>query len=118
MSAAWPQLLSAALGVWLMAAPAVLAYDGTPADLHRILGPVAAAFAIVASWAVTRPVRWANVPIGLAVAGAPLFVGHDPSAAIAAVATGLALAALSPVGDADPSRFGGGWSSLVSHRGR
>jgi hypothetical protein len=50
----WPRLLTVAVGIWLMAAPAVLGYAGTPATSDRIAGPVVAAIGIVAASTVTR----------------------------------------------------------------
>lgn len=115
---AWAQLLSVLLGLWLMAAPAVLNYDGWVADAHRILGPVAAAFALVAVWGHMRPLRWANVLVGGLAVLAPLLVFTPYASTIGAAAgansvvVGLALVGLSLVRGTVYGDFGGGWSSL------
>ena len=58
----WAQVVNAALGIWLMVAPAVLGY-GAPAQANdRIIGPVVATFAIVSWWEATRSVRFWQLP--------------------------------------------------------
>lgn len=44
----WPRLANVAVGIWLMAAPAVLAYGDKAAINDRIVGPVAITFATTA----------------------------------------------------------------------
>ncbi len=109
----WAQVLNAAIGIWLMAAPAVLRY-GDPAQANdRIVGPVAATFAIVAWWEATRSVRWANVPLGLWLLAAPWVLGYDATAAtVNGVAAGLLLIVLATVEGKIENRFGGGWAAL------
>lgn len=109
----WAQVVNAALGIWLMAAPAVLGY-GDPAQTNdRILGPVAATFAIIAWWEVTRPVRWVNLAIGIWLIPAPWILGYDATAAIVnSVAVGVLLAACATVKGKVEGRYGGGWSVL------
>ena len=109
----WAQVVNAALGIWLMAAPAVLAY-GDPAQTNdRILGPVAATFAIVAWWEATRPVRWVNLPIGLWLILAPWILGYAETAAVVnSVLVGIVLAACATVQGTVEGRYGGGWSVL------
>jgi hypothetical protein len=77
----WPRLLTVAVGIWLMAAPAVLGYAGTPATSDRIAGPVVAAIGIVAASTVTRGLRWANLAPGLWLVAGPALLG-SPAAAL------------------------------------
>lgn len=118
LAGAWAQILSVALGWWLMAAPAVLGYAGLAADAHRVLGPIASAFALIAVWGHVRPLRWTNVPLGALVAAVPVltftpYASTFPLAATAnSVIVGLALLALSFVEGEVYGEFGGGWSSL------
>ncbi len=109
----WAQVLNAALGIWLMVAPAVLGY-GEPGSVNdRILGPVAATFAVIAWWEATRPVRWVNLPIGLWLVLAPWILGYDETAAIInSIAVGLVMTACAAVKGTIEKRYGGGWSAV------
>lgn len=110
----WAHIVNAVLGVWLMAAPAVLGY-GTPlATSDRIVGPVIATFAVVAWWEATRAVgRW-NVVLGLWGVVAPWVLGADGTWAIAnAMIVGALIAGLSLVKGKVEKTYGGGWASLL-----
>lgn len=111
------QLLSAAIGIWLMFAPAVLGYGGKAADSDRAAGPLAATVGIIAASEVMRPVRRANLVIGLWLVAAPFVVGFGGVALVNALACGAALAALSFVRGTVRGRYGGGWSSLWRDEG-
>lgn len=108
----WPQVISIAIGIWLMAAPAILGYGRPAATNDYIVGPLIATFACIALWEAMRPVRWVNLPLGLWLIAAPLVLGHPQAAAVNSVICGIAIAALSCFGGAIQQRFGGGWSSL------
>ena len=78
------QLASALVGVWLMAAPAALSFDGPASTNARIVGPLIASFGITAMAQCTRNVRRANLPLALWLLLAPLFLpqfvaGNDRS---------------------------------------
>ena len=109
---AWAQVLSALLGIWLMAAPAVLGYAGTPADAHRILGPVAASFAIIAVWEHMRPLRWVEVPLGGLLVFSPLVLDVGLAAAANGVVVGVLLVALAFVRGGIEEDYGGGWKPV------
>lgn len=110
----WAHVINAALGLWLMAAPAVLGY-GAPGEVNdRILGPVAATFAIVAWWEATRPVRWVNLPIGIWLLLAPWLLGYDATAAIVnSMVVGLIMALCASVRGKVEKRYGGGWTAAI-----
>lgn len=111
----WAHIVNAFLGVWVMAAPAVLGYGGTAlATSDRIVGPVIATFAVVAWWEATRPVgRW-NVVLGLWVIVAPWILGVDGTwAVVNGMAVGALVTALSFVKGKVEKTYGGGWSSLL-----
>jgi hypothetical protein len=112
----WARIASALIGVWLMAAPAVLGYEDPARTSDRIAGPVAATVAIVAIWEVTRPVRWANLLIAGWLLIVPMVLDYHRVAALNSVAAGLLLAALTFVRGALRQRFGGGWSALIHPR--
>lgn len=106
------RLINILIGIWLMAAPAVLRYGNPPAAIDRTAGPTAAAIALVAISGATRPVRWLNLPIGLWLVAAPLIFGYDLKPLLNSTACGLAITALSVVKGKVSHSFAGGWSSL------
>ena len=106
------QLLGMLLGVWLMAAPDILGYDGAAALNDHILGPVIATLAAVAAWEATRPLRWGNLPIGLWLIVAPWLLGYETVPLLNSTAVGLLLVATCTVRGRIRQRFGGGWSAL------
>ncbi|HEV2147993.1 MAG TPA: SPW repeat protein [Longimicrobiaceae bacterium] len=108
----WARLGSTALGIWLMAAPAVLGYSGAAETSDRIAGPVIATFAIVAISEVTRPLRRVNTVAGVWLLLAPWLLGFPAAAAWNSVAVGVLVIGLSLVRGTVESRFGGGWRVL------
>ena len=114
----WARWVSVALGVWLMAAPAVLDYAGQASATHRLVGPVVASFAFVAVWSHVRGLRWANVPLGSVLLVAPWPLGFGEVATVNSLIVGLALIALAPVRGPIRGRFGGGWAYLWEREAR
>ncbi|HUH06228.1 MAG TPA: SPW repeat protein [Egibacteraceae bacterium] len=114
MTKGWiPQAAASLAGVWLMAAPAVLGHSGTAAaDSDRLVGPLIAAVGFVAASEITRSLRWLNLPAAVWLIVAPWVLGFPLAAAVSNLMAGAALLALTPLGPPDPTRFGGGWSSL------
>lgn len=109
----WARLINTALGIWLMAAPAVLGYGGVASTNHRIVGPIVAAFAVIAIWEVTRSLRWINVPLGAWLVVAPLVLGYPAlDALINGLVVGLLIVAMATVRGNITQQFGGGWSVL------
>lgn len=107
------RIVAVVAGVWLMAAPAVLGYQGVAADNDRIVGPIAGAFAFVACWEVLMAMRWATLPLGVWLVLAPLVLGYDDSAAwISSIVSGLVIAGAAWVGRDVRDQFGGGWRSV------
>lgn len=109
----WARFIVAAVGIWLMAAPAVLKY-GNPAQANdRIIGPVVATFAIIAIWEITRGLRWMNFLLGLWLVAAPFLMGYDNATPRwNDVAAGAVIVGLSLVKGKITQKFGGGWRSL------
>jgi uncharacterized membrane protein len=92
----WTLLVSAALGVWLMAAPAVLGITGSDADSHYLAGALVVTWAVIAFGEIARPVRLLNIPMGLWIAIAPwLLSGATDVSRWADMVAGALLVALS-----------------------
>lgn len=77
-----PLLLSAALGLWLMAAPDVLDAGSTAADSDRILGALVVVVAVIALAEVVRPLRMLNIGLGLLLVLSPLLLPGDSTASL------------------------------------
>jgi nucleoside-diphosphate-sugar epimerase/uncharacterized membrane protein len=112
-SAPWNLLLSALVGVWLMAAPTMLGLAGTAADSTHIMGALVVTFSVIAFAEPARLVRVFNVLCGVWVLlAAWLLDGGTPLWPWISVVSGLALIALSlrcgPVED----RYGG-WQRFI-----
>jgi len=52
-----PQFINVLLGIWLMAAPDILAYGDPARTQDHIFGPLIVTIAMIAVSEVTRPVR-------------------------------------------------------------
>jgi hypothetical protein len=107
------QSLAVLVGLWLMAAPAVLNYAEPASTVDRIVGPLAATVGAVAFTQAMRPVRLWNLPLGLWLVGAPLLLGYEGRSSLNSFLAGLALIVLSRIRGRITRRFGGGWASLV-----
>ncbi len=89
-------LLSALLGVWLMAAPAVLDMSKPAADSHHLVGALVVTVAIIATAELARAGRYLNALAGVWVALAPWVLNDVPAmVGWAGVAVGAALVILS-----------------------
>jgi hypothetical protein len=114
-----PRLVNAALGIWLMAAPAVLGYSTTGSaagSVDRTVGPLVASTAIAAIWPEIRPLRWVNVVLGGWMVVAPLvlgwFVDYPTVAVVNSIVVGAAVTGAAFVRGPVDARFGGGWRSV------
>jgi hypothetical protein len=113
VSLPWNLLASAAIGVWLMAAPTVFGTEGTAANLNHVLGAVILTVAVVCTAEVIRIGRYLNGLAGLAIAAGPWLAGHFGSAAgWNDLVCGLIVIALSLPRGPVRERYGS-WSPLV-----
>jgi hypothetical protein len=108
------QFANIALGIWLMAAPAVLGYDDPAQTMGHIIGPLTASFATIALWEVTRPLRWVNLLLGFCLLLAPWVLGYPLLPLLNSTLVGLITMAFALVRGKVRSQFGGGWSVLWS----
>jgi hypothetical protein len=70
-SVPWNLLISAVLGVWLMAAPTVLGVAGSAASSNHLAGALVITWAVIAFGEIARPARLLNILLGIWIAGAP-----------------------------------------------
>lgn len=110
--ALWAQLLNALLGIWLMAAHAVLNYAGDARLNDVIVGPLVASMAVIAIWEATRPLGRANLAFGLWLLIAPWLLGYGWAAFLNSTLAGGLLMTLAFVPGKLRNQFGGGWSTV------
>ena len=108
----WAQLAGVVVAVWLTASPAALGSGMRAAASAHVAGPLAAMFALVAAFEVTRPVRWLNLPLGVWLLAVPWVEAFRPTDLVNSTAAGLALAGLACVRGRRVERIGGGWSAV------
>lgn len=107
------QIILVLTGVWLVFAPWALGYDGAAATSDRITGPVLAAAAFLAVFAITRGLRWINLLSGLWLVTAPWLLSFPTDATISSMVCGVLALVLAPMGSLDQDRYGGGWMTLL-----
>ena len=114
----WAQIINAFLGIWLMASPAIFEYHGTGRINDLIVGPIAATFAIIACWEVTRVVGKANVALGVWLVIASWVLGYESVIPmINEFVVGVGMIAFATTRGKPRDKFAGGWRSLVTSRG-
>lgn len=96
----WNLLLTAVLGLWLMAAPGVLGTQAAAADNNHLVGAVVVSFAVIALAEVARPVRFLNLLLGLWIIVAPWLLDGASTISIwnSAVVGGLVIVLSVPRG--------------------
>ncbi|HKU51498.1 MAG TPA: vitamin K epoxide reductase family protein [Nitrospira sp.] len=107
----WNHLFVMALGVWLMAAPDVMQYEGPERIVAHITGPLVVSMAIIAMAEVTGFARWVNVALGLWLMLAPVLMGYEPLhiGARSALIGGAILLLSLLVKRTGQEQTGGGW---------
>ncbi len=110
------QLIQVGVGVWLMAAPAVLGMTDPAATNYHIVGPIIAALGGVAAGECTRSVRFWNVPLALWLLCSPLTMATPEAVMINSITAGGASLALCFVRGRVQHQYGGGWMALLHER--
>lgn len=112
VTAPWNLLVSIALGLWLMAAPAVFQTQGGVAHSDHILGALVVTVGIVALAEVARAARFINIALAVAIIVLPWLLGGTLASGINDLIVGVLLIALSiPPGKIRNTY--GGWNSLI-----
>ncbi|MBZ0291504.1 MAG: SPW repeat protein [Anaerolineae bacterium] len=95
-TAPWNLLISAALGVWLMAAPSIFQTQGPAAHSDHILGALVVTVSIIAFAEVARAARFINILLALGIIALPwLLGGATPTSGINDLIIGVLIIALS-----------------------
>ena len=106
-------IINSILGVWLMAAPEILNYQGRAADNDQIFGPIIASISITAIFESTRNMRWLNIPFAIWLIMAPFVLSYDDNyAGYNDVLTGIFVGSFSLIKGKIHYKFGGGWAAL------
>lgn len=109
----WPRICNVILGLWLMAAPAVLGYGGAAHANDRIVGPLVLSFAFIAISEVTRSLRWANLPLGIWLLIAPWPMDFPTKSLVNDLIVGVLIVIFASIaGPPVKTRFGGGWRAI------
>lgn len=95
MSVPWTLLVSAAVGVFMMAAPGIFGDSGLSSDIQTLGGSLVVTASVIAWGEPVRLVRWLNVPLGLALVSVPFVSDPVAAAGWSAVIAGVAVVALS-----------------------
>jgi uncharacterized membrane protein len=110
----WNLVLCAAVGVWLMAAPAVLGVTGAAAARDHLLGALIVTWAVVGFGEIARPIRLLNVLMGLALVAMPWFLtGDTEMSRWNAVIAGVLVIVLSLPRGRIEERYGG-WNRYLA----
>lgn len=82
ISLPWNFVASAAMGLWLMFAPAIFGSNASAADADHLLGALIVTGSVILFAEVARPFRWLNLLLGMAVIAAPFFSSGNNTASI------------------------------------
>ena len=88
----WNLWLSAATGLWLMAAPQILGYSGSLSHSHIITGALVSTFSVISMSEVARPLRFINILFAIwIIVSYWLFNNENTSVLIHSIVSGLIL---------------------------
>jgi hypothetical protein len=109
----WNHGLVALFGLWIMAVPDIMQYEGPERMNDHIVGPLVFSAAVIAISETTRFVRWMNVILGGWLIVAPIVLGYEPlHIGVRSSLLGAAILALSFITRPPKERMGGGWSRV------
>ncbi|HSJ79450.1 MAG TPA: NAD-dependent epimerase/dehydratase family protein [Erythrobacter sp.] len=94
VSLPWNLLLAGAIGLSFLFTRLTMGASGSMADIDHLLGALVLTVLAVAAAEVCRAARFALVPLGLAIAGAPFLLGGDGWHIAVSLVGGLAIVVL------------------------
>ncbi|MBM1173501.1 vitamin K epoxide reductase family protein [Microvirga arabica] len=112
VSLPWNIALSGLIGLSLLFTGITLGAEGSMANSDHLIGSLVLTVISLAAAEVARPLRFLNIPLGLALFATPFIYGAGMPATVASVACGAALVALSIRRGPIRERYGS-WSRLV-----
>ncbi len=108
----WARIANILIGLLLMVAPGIWAFEKTAADNNHIVAPLVITFSITALWEVNRSVRLFNIPVGAWLVISAFVFDYTVTGMILNIAGGILLVIFSLVKGTTRSNYGGGWRSL------
>lgn len=108
----WNLLLSAAIGLWLLFTRVTLGAEGGMANADHLIGSLVLTVISLAAAEVARPLRYLNVPLGLALLITPFFYDTSAIGIANSIVCGLALIALSFRRGPIKERYGS-WQRMI-----
>jgi hypothetical protein len=92
----WNHIVIGLIGLWLIAAPSVMGYEGPEVFQDRLVGALVACLALLSSIATLRRLRWATIGLGLWLMLAPVVLQYHPNQiGVRSSLIGMAIAILS-----------------------
>ena len=108
----WNLALSGLVGLSLLFTRVTLGAEGSMVNSDHLIGSLVLTVVSLAAAEVARPLRFLNIPLGLALFATPLIHGAGMTATVADIACGVALVALS-VRRGPIREHYGSWSRMV-----
>ncbi len=112
VSLPWNLALAGLIGLLLLFSRLTIGADTDLANAHHMIGFLALTVVSMAAAEVARPLRYLNVPLGLALIGVPFVFSGDNPAIVFSLAAGLALIAFSIRRGPIRERYGD-WNRLI-----
>jgi nucleoside-diphosphate-sugar epimerase len=112
VSLPWNLAMAAIIGLSLLFTRITLGAEGSLANAHHVIGSLVLTVVSIAAAEVARPVRYLNVPLGVALMAAPFLFGAGTVSTVVSVVLGVALVALSIRRGAIRERYGT-WNRLI-----
>ena len=95
MNLPWNLAALLVIGLWLMFTRLTVGAEGVMADADHLIGALVITFTVTATAEVARPVRFFNMPLGLALLLMPFLAGAPLAETLSAVICGLLIIGLS-----------------------
>ena len=107
------RICAAAIGVWLMAAPANIAANPAQATSMHVTGPIVVALALAAAAPALDWLRWLLIPAGGWLIVAPWILGANGTGVATGAIAGALLIMLACRARRQAPRRGGGWRAVT-----
>lgn len=112
VSCPWPLAASALIGVWLMCTRLTIGAEGQMANADHVIGALVLTVTVTATAEVTRPVRFINALLGMALMIMAILFSATMLQTVLGVMLGLALILLSLPRGPITNRYGG-WTRIA-----